>query len=157
MSKKHLVCHGATCLCKWGTAPDKLDVRSQTRHFINDKGRQKLIANTIDVGLPFQAKTFGSCKKMNNAPCAPAVTEWKGFYESVTLSNGGKPLLEDSKATCAVGTPGCIEILQHGQNAGPGAAAAKKADKDAQSQLNPLVCPDAAAERKLILIPKTEA
>ncbi len=152
MPKKHLVCHGALCLCKYGTMPDTLDVQSQTRHFINDKGRQKLIGNTLDLGIPFQTKTFGSCKKMNNAPCAPAVTEWKGFYDKVTLSNGGKPLLKDSTGTCAVGTPGCISILFHGQVAEPGAANAAKANQAVQSILNPLVNL-AEEEEKVLMIP----
>jgi hypothetical protein len=30
-------------------------------------------------------------------PCQAVITEWKGFYDKVTLSNQGKILLEDSK------------------------------------------------------------
>jgi len=153
MSKKHVACHGAICQCKYGTTTDKIDVKTQKQHFVNDKGKQKLIANTKDIGQPFQVNTFGSCKKMNNNPCKPAVTEWKGFYQLVTLSNSGHPLLEDSKGTCAVGTPGCIDIVFHGQVAEPSAKNAKKVNKDVQSQLNPLIGPDEAKEL-LILIPK---
>jgi len=139
MSEKHLVCHGAICQCKYGTTPDKISVKSQTRHYINDSGTQKLMANTKDIGQPFELNTFGSCKKMNNNPCQPAITEWKDFYEAVTLINKGHPLLEDSKGTCAVGGPQSIDIKFHGQVAQPGPKNVAKADKDVQSQLNPLV------------------
>ena len=153
MSAKHLVCHSAICQCKFGTTPDTIEVKSQSRHFINDNGKQKLIANTIDIGQPFKINTFGSCKKMNNGPCKPAITEWKGFYDKVTLSNGGKPLLEDSKGTCAVGAPGCIDIIFHGQVAQPGPKNAAKAKEETQSQLNPLVNLK-EEERKVLMIPK---
>lgn len=139
MSEKHLVCQGAICLCKYGTTPDKIKVKSQTRHYINDDGKQKLIANTKDIGQPFELNTFGSCKKLNNNACQPVITEWKDFYKDITLSNKGNPLLENSTATCAVGGPQSIDIKFHGQVAQPGPKNVEKTNKDVQAHLNPLV------------------
>lgn len=116
MSEKHFVCQGAICKCKYGTAPDKLKVLTHTKEYINDpKGEKKLTASTKDINATFEKNTFGSCGKQNNKPCQAIVTEWKGFYEMHTLTHGGKVLLEDSKATCPVGGPDCIEIIFHGQ------------------------------------------
>ena len=51
------------CECEFGFTPDVLVVQSQTKGYINDgAGSQKLIANTMDLGIPFKAKTFGQCK-----------------------------------------------------------------------------------------------
>lgn len=139
MSQKHLVCNGAVCQCKFGTTPDKLKVK-QTDYFINEKApSQKSIANTLDIGQPFEANTFGSCKKMNNNPCKPAITEWQGFYNKVTLQNGGKVLLEDSKGVCAVGGSPCVEISFHGQTAEMSGENAEKADKQTVLVLCPLL------------------
>jgi hypothetical protein len=151
MSEKHLVCHGAICQCKFGTTPDKLKVK-QTDYYINDSnGAEKSIANTLDIGQPFEANSFGSCKKMNNNPCKPSITEWKSFYEKVTLDNGGKILLEDSKAICAVGGSPCVDITFHGQTAAVSGKNAGKADEQVQSQLNPLVNLKTTEERKPLL------
>lgn len=151
MSEKHMVCNGAVCQCKFGTTPDKLKVK-QTDYYVNDPdGSQKSIANTMDIGQPFVANTFGSCKKMNNNPCKPSITEWKNYYDKVTLQNGGKILLEDSKATCAVGGSPCVDITFHGQTAAPGKSNAAKAEDDVQATLNPLV--NAAAPEKEQKIP----
>lgn len=121
MSEKHLVCQGAICKCQFGTAPDKLMVKTQSKRYINDKeGSDKLMATHVDIGATFEKNTFGSCAKMNNNPCTPTVTKWDGYYEKITVEdNGGNALLEDSKATCAIsGTPS-IEIIFHGQTAEP--------------------------------------
>ncbi len=99
MAEKHLVCHGALCRCRFGTASDRLKVASQDDHYINDGGTQKLTANTLDLGNPFAAGTFGTFSVANGGPCVPAITAWLGAYPKVTLSNGGKVLVEDSKAT----------------------------------------------------------
>ncbi|MFH6937200.1 DUF4280 domain-containing protein [Flavobacterium sp. FlaQc-30] len=117
MSKIHLVCQGAICKCQFGTAPDTLKVKTQTKRFINDsKGESKLTSTDKDIGQTFEKNTFGSCAKMNNNPCKPSVTKWEGVHDKVTLQdNGGKPLLENSKATCAVAGSPCIEIINHGQ------------------------------------------
>ncbi|WP_118975053.1 DUF4280 domain-containing protein [Taibaiella koreensis] len=156
MSEKHLVCNGAMCQCKFGTTPDKLKVK-QTDYYINDSdGSQKSIANTMDIGQPFQANTFGSCKKMNNNPCKPAITEWKDFYDKVTLQNGGKILLENSKATCTVGGSPCVDITFHGQTAAVAAQNTAKAKEEVGSQLNPLVNLKTVEEKQPVLPTQTQ-
>lgn len=141
MSEKHLVCQGATCMCQFGTTPDKIKITTQNMYFINDgSGTQKLIATDKDLGQPFEAKSFGSCKKMNNNPCKPSITKWSGFYEKVVLNEGGAHvLLEDSKATCAVAGTECVKITLHGQTAAMSSGNTKKSNEDVQSQLNPLL------------------
>jgi len=139
MSEKHLVCSGATCLCKFGTTPDQLKVKQEDYYINEDAASSKAIANTKDIGQPFKKNTFGSCKKMNNNPCKPAITKWDGFYQKVTLHNGGQPLLEDSKATCAVAGSACIDIKFHGQTATVTTRQADHANEDIQAQLNVLV------------------
>lgn len=117
MSEKHLVCQGATCKCNFGTTPDMLKVKTQSKRYINDKdGKKKLTATHKDIGKTFEKNTFGNCAKMNNNPCQVVVTEWSGYYEKITIEdNKGHVLLEDSKATCPVGAKDCIEIIDHGQ------------------------------------------
>lgn len=117
MSQKHLVCQGALCKCNFGTTPDKLKVLTQTKRYINDKdGSEKLMATHKDIGKTFEKNTFGSCAKLNNNPCQVVVTEWSGYYKKITLEdNKGNPILEDSKATCPIGSKDCIVILKHGQ------------------------------------------
>ncbi|MGS2737972.1 DUF4280 domain-containing protein [Sinomicrobium sp. M5D2P17] len=139
-SEKYLVCQGAMCQCKFGTTPDVLKVSSQDKYYINDSSSsQKLVGNTMDLGSPLKAGTFGSCKKMNNNPCKPAVTQWKDFYDKVVLKNGGKILTEESKATCAVAGSPCIEFTTTGQMATVNPGNAEKADEEVQQELNPLV------------------
>lgn len=140
MSEKHLVCHGATCQCKFGTTPDKLTVKTQSKRYINENGRKKLMATHVDIGPTFEKNTFGSCKKMNNNPCQVIVTQWSGFYEKIMLEdNQGKALLEDSKATCPIGGPDCIEIINHGQTAEASAQNMKNADKEVLVEMIPFV------------------
>ncbi|MDH7464194.1 DUF4280 domain-containing protein [Chitinophagaceae bacterium 26-R-25] len=141
MSEKHVVVQGAECKCQFGSATDKLKVLSQTKHYANDKqGSNKLIATNLDKGgATLQENTFGNCSKKNNNPCTPSITEWQSFYEEVELSNGGKILLEDSKATCPTGSPGCITFVTHGQIAEPCAQNFKNGNAEMHGQLNPLV------------------
>ena len=140
MAEKYIVVQGATCQCNFGTAPDMLKVLSQTKEYANDKsGASKAIASTKDIGSTFNSNTFGSCSKQNNRPCTAVVTEWKGFYEKVTLTNGGKVLLEDSKATCPIGGAGCIKIMKHGQSAEVSKQHTEKANQKVQKALNPAV------------------
>ena len=119
MSEKHLVCQGATCQCQFGKTPYKLKVLTQTKRFLNDaNGEKKLLATHMDIGKTFEKNTFGPCAKMNNNPCQVVVSEWKNFYDKVTVvENNGNPLLENSKATCPTGAPDCISITFHGQTA----------------------------------------
>ena len=146
MSEKHIVVQGATVKCKFSVTPktDILKVKTQSKHYANDKeGSEKLIATTKDIGQTLEANTFGKCKKQpmgsDYKPCQAVITEWKDFYEKVTLSNQGKILLEDSKATCPIGGPDCIEITKHGQKAAVSKQNVKKANPVIHSQLNPLV------------------
>lgn len=141
MSQKHLVCQGALCKCNFGTTPDKLKVLTQSKRYINDKdGSEKLMATHKDIGKTFEKNTFGSCAKMNNNPCQVVVTEWSGYYEKITLEdNKGKALLEDSKATCPVGSKDCIIILKHGQIAEVSSQNVKNANKDAVVELCPMM------------------
>lgn len=153
--EKYAVVHGATCKCKFSQNPqaeDTLVVKSQKKHFANDKAaNKKLIASTKELGQTFKKGTFGNCLKQplgNNQykPCIPDAAEWKNPYEKVTLSNQGKILMEDSKATCKFGAPGCIEITKHGQKAELGKQQIQKADRDILMQINPLLNPNELEE-----------
>lgn len=141
MSEKHLVCQGAICRCNFGTTPDELKVLTQSKRYINDKdGSQKLIATHMDIGKTFEKNTFGNCAKLNNNPCQVVVTQWSGFYEKIILQdNSGKVLLEDSKATCPIGSPDCITILNHGQTAEASKKNVENADEEVLAELVPFV------------------
>lgn len=142
MAEKFIVVQGALCMCNFGTAPDKLKVLSNQKEYVNDKdGSKKLIATDKDIGMTMEKNMFGSCSKMNNKPCTATVTQWKNFYEDAVLSNGGKILLEDSKATCPIGGPDCIKVLFHGQVMEPSAQNFENSPKEVQSAINPLTGP----------------
>jgi hypothetical protein len=124
MAEKHFVVQGAICECKFSVEPktDKLKVKTQSKHYANDKdGSEKLIATDKEIGQTMEKNTFGKCKKQpvgnDYLPCMTNITKWSGMYEKVTYSNKGKGLLEDSKATCPMGAPDCITIKDHGQTA----------------------------------------
>lgn len=144
MSKGYIVVEGAKCQCKFGNAPDTLVVQSQEKGFINDEaGSKKKIGNTMDIGMPLEAKTFGQCKLQPTLggflPCVPAVTQWQDPYDKVELANGGQILTENSKAACAIAGSPCIEFTTHGQTIGVNSSNVADADEEIQSQLNPLV------------------
>jgi len=147
MSEKHVVVQGATLKCKFSVEPktDILKVKSQDKHYANDKdAEKKLIATDKEIGQTLEKNTFGKCKMQPNGsgdylPCQATVTKWSGFYEKVILSNKGKILLEDSKGTCPIGGPDCITVDKHGQKAEPGKENAKKAKPQVNNQINPLV------------------
>lgn len=140
MAEEHIVVQGATCRCNFGTAPDQLKVLTHKREYGNDKDSvKKYIASTKDIGTTFEKNTFGSCSKQNNNPCSAVVSEWKGFYEKTTLTNGGKILVESSKATCPVGGSGCILIVKHGQSAQVGKQNVDNAKPVVSNTLNPAV------------------
>ena len=150
MSKKgKLVCFGAECECQYGDTPDKLIVETQSKRYINDpEGSQKLMATHKDIGQPFEKKTFGQCKLQPTSggykPCQPNITEWTGFYDKITISeNSGNPLLEGSKAICAISGAPCVSITFHGQTADPVAQnfEQEEQEEDTSSQINPLVKP----------------
>lgn len=141
MSEKHFVVQGATCKCDYGASPDKLKIASNDRDYINDgSGDAKPIASTKDIGQPLEAKTFGRCSKVNSG-CSVNITKWDSFYDKITLTNGGKILTEDSKATCAVsGTP-CITIISHGQVAQVSSAHFDNVEVSTMAALNPMAAP----------------
>ncbi len=146
MSEKHIVVQGATCKCKFSVEPkfDKLKVKSQTKHYGNDKdGSKKLIASDKDIGQTLEKNTFGKCKKQpagnDFLPCQAMITKWSGSYEKMTLSNKGKVLLEDSKGTCPMGAPDCIEITKHGQVAETSKQNFKNANPMVHNLINPMV------------------
>ena len=147
MSEKHLVVQGATLKCKFSVEPktDILKVKSQEKHYANDKdAEKKLIATDKEIGQTLEKNTFGKCKMQPNGsgdylPCQATITKWSGFYEKITLSNKGKILLEDSKGTCPIGGPDCIEVDKHGQKAEAGKQNFKEADPEVHSQINPMV------------------
>ncbi|WDF45915.1 DUF4280 domain-containing protein [Chryseobacterium sp. KACC 21268] len=140
MSERHLVCQGAICRCNFGTTPDKLKVLTQSKRYINDNGgSKKLVATEKDIGKTFEKNMFGNCSKLNNNPCQVTVTQWSGFYDKITIEeNGGKALLESSKATCPIGTTDCITIINHGQTAELSNQNVKNADKEVLAELFPL-------------------
>ena len=144
MAEKHIVVQGATCVCKHSETPktDVLKVKTHSKHYANDKdGSDKLIATTKEIGQTIEANTFGNCKLQPTGssykPCQAVITEWKDFYDKVTLSNQGKILLEDSKATCPIGGPDCITIKNHGQVAEVSQQNVKNADKQVLAELLP--------------------
>lgn len=98
----------------------------------------------MDIGAAtFEKNTFGPCKMQPTPggfkPCQIIVTTWTGFYEKITLEdNSGKALLEDSKATCPIGGPDCIKIIDHGQTAAVSAQNVENADKEVLAELFPL-------------------
>ena len=57
-------------------------------------------------------------------------------------------MLEDSKATCSMGTPDCIEIINHGQIAEPSVQNFKRANPDVQNKINPLLGLDEVEKEK---------
>ncbi len=149
MSEKYVVVHGATCKCKFSEKPqtDILQVKSQKKHFANDKGAdKKLIASTKEIGQTLQKNTFGNCKLQPTGNsyklCQAVIIKWSNFYEKITLSNQGKILVENSKATCPIGGSDCIEITKHGQKAEVGKQQIKNADRDVLKQINALLNPD---------------
>lgn len=146
MSGKHVVVQGATVKCKFSEKPqtDILKVKSQSKHFANDKdSEKKLIATTKETGQTLEKNTFGNCKLQpvgsSYKPCQVVITQWTGAYEKVTLSNKGKILVEDSKATCPIGGPDCITVDKHGQKAEPSKQNVRNSNDMISNQINPLV------------------
>jgi hypothetical protein len=146
MSAKHIVVQGATVKCLYSVEPntDKLKVLSQSELYANDKqGSDKLIATTKEIGQTCEKNTFGKCKLQPNGsgdflPCQCVIQEWIEYYKNLTLSNNGKALTEDSKATCPIGGSGCISIEKHGQKAEGSKQQSRKSDDTAITAVNPV-------------------
>lgn len=147
MSGKHVVVQGATLKCKFSVEPktDVLKVKTHKKHYANDKeAEKKLIATDKEIGQTLEKNTFGKCKLQptgngNYLPCQAVITKWGGFYEKVALSNNGKILLEDSKATCPIGGADCITVDKHGQKAEVSKQNLKNLKPEIQKQINPMV------------------
>jgi hypothetical protein len=147
MSDKHVVVQGATVKCKFSVEPklDKLEVKTHSKHYANDKdAEKKLIATDKEIGQTLEKNTFGKCKMQPNGsgdylPCQAVITKWSGFYDKITLSNKGKILLENSKATCPIGGPDCITVDKHGQKAEASKQHFKKTSPEVLKQISPLV------------------
>ncbi len=139
MSEIAIIVEGATCKCQYGNAPDKLKVLTNEKDYANN---EKLIATTLEIGAATLEKNcFGKCPLMGtpSPPCKPVITEWQDYYEEVILSNGGYILLEKSKAICAISGSPCIEFVDNGQIEKPCQQNINNADKEVESQVNPLV------------------
>ncbi|RAV30763.1 DUF4280 domain-containing protein [Sinomicrobium soli] len=154
MSSGKIVCQGALCECRYGDFPDTLQVVSKHKEYVNESdGSDKMIATHMDVGQPFEKKTFGQCKLQPTPggykPCQVQVAEWQDFYEKVTLSNGGKVLTEKSKATCPVAGAPCITVSFHGQTASPTSQQMEQADEETHVMLNPFAAPSEQREDKV--------
>ncbi|WP_452222685.1 DUF4280 domain-containing protein [Lacinutrix chionoecetis] len=145
MSQKYAVIQGALCKCEFGDFPDKLKVLSHQKYYANDPyGADKLIATTMELGgATFEKNTFGQCKLQPTGssykPCQIVVTKWDKFYENVEFSNGGKIILEDSKATCPISGSPCISVLKHGQSMAGSSSSAQESNQEVQQQINPMV------------------
>lgn len=150
MSKQHFVCQGAICQCKFGTIPDTLQIKTQSKHYINEKEeKEKRLATNQEVGAVFRHNSFGSCAQMNNKPCQVMVTDWSGIYDKIKVEeNKGYPLLENSKATCLIGGPDCIVIDFHGQTVEITVQNQAQSNQEVLMELSPFVDLDLEHEPK---------
>lgn len=156
MSEKHIVVHGGTVKCQFSVEPktDKLQVLTQTKDYANDKdGENKLIATDKEIGQTLEKNSFGKCKMQPNGsgdflPCMATILKWSKPYEKLTMSNKGKALTEESKATCPIGGADCISIDKHGQKTEAGKQNIKNANQETHNQTNPLVNIKELAQKK---------
>lgn len=140
MAEKHVVVTSATCRCSFGKTPDILAILTNTDVHANDSsGIPKFIASTADIGKPFLLNFFGPCSKLYNIPCTILVANWIDFDERITLPNGANILIEDSKATCLFGAPGCISVVHHGQISELSTQQFEKTDPEVSFIINPAV------------------
>lgn len=143
MSEKYIVVQGAVCRCQFGSSTDRLRVNSHQKEYANDaEGKEKKIASSCETGTAtFENNSFGSCSRLGSPPppCRVSVQEWLDFYDQTTLSNGGKILVEDSRAICTVAGTACISVIQHGQIEEPSARNFENVHPHIQKQINPLV------------------
>ncbi|MEP6804123.1 MAG: DUF4280 domain-containing protein [Flavobacterium sp.] len=104
------ICNGVQCKCTMGTKDGALDVKSQTKIFIQDK----LMATENEKSFVFP--NFTSCKIQNPPiPCQPAIeAPWSSTKNNV-LQSEHKGLLEASTAFCTFGQ-GEISILDSKQS-----------------------------------------
>lgn len=143
MGKEYIV-QTAMCMCKFGAAPGMLKVTDNKGVYMNGK----LTATTMTLGNVFNPPGFGVCKinPMFPKPCTPAVTQWTGFYDGMTVNGNSNPLTDSSQGTCASGCPNCITFQMTGQIPIPGLAQMKQASAAHQNDINPMGCPEALDE-----------
>lgn len=143
MGKEYIV-QGAMCMCKFGAAPGILKVTDNKGVYMNGK----LTATTMTLGNVFNPPGFGVCKinPLFPKPCAPAVTQWMGFYDGLTINGSSNPLTDSSQGTCASGCPNCITFQMTGQIPVPGLPQMKQAAAAHQNDINPMGCPEALDE-----------
>ncbi|WP_051263812.1 DUF4280 domain-containing protein [Tenacibaculum ovolyticum] len=140
----YVVCNGAECSCNMSDdgTKGKLKVLSQNKIYVNDKeGAEKLVANTNDLGIPFEVpvKTFGKCKMQPTGttflPCIPNIAKWSEAYDPIVLENKGKALVDTSEGTCAFG--GKITFDTHGQTQAVSQQDVAEASNDVATLINP--------------------
>jgi len=134
---KSFVIDTAPCKCKYGTTPGKLKVNSHKLVVMNH-GDGKM-ATSLELQNAFYPPGFGSCKRYSPyiKPCVPNVIKWSNLFDHMRLPGNAHPLLSDSKGTCALGGPDCIEILSDGQIEVPGPRHVKNATAEHQQELDP--------------------
>jgi hypothetical protein len=147
MKEQIVVVEGALCRCIFGSIPDRLRVLSQKKEYANNN---KLIGTTLELGATFENNCFGPCPKLGiiPPPCRVMVTGWVDFYPKVTISNGGKILVENSRAICAAAGVPCIEVIWHGQVEEPALHNFRNADPETLRLLNPLSDPEEMTKKK---------
>lgn len=133
---KEFIVEGAMCQCKFGTTPGVLKIIDQQFAHINGK---KLIATTMNLGNVFQPPGFTMCKVVPAypKPCMPAITQWSGSFEKLKIRKTGNVLTSESKGTCAMGCPDCIEFVLSGQIPLPGLEQMQQASSQFQGDLDP--------------------
>ena len=143
MGKEYIV-QSAICMCKFGAAPGILKVSDNKGVSMNGK----LTATTMTLGNVFNPPGFGVCNisPVSPKPCAPAITQWTGFYDGITIQGNSYPLLDSSMGTCASGCPGCISFQTTGQIPIPGVIQMKQAAAAHQNDINPMGVAEALME-----------
>ncbi len=134
---KKFIAEGATCMCKFGSAPGRLKVVSHQLIRINHG--DKKIATSAELGNPFCPPAFGVCKAgWFSRPCVPSIVKWDNVYDHMRINRGANPLLPESRGTCAACGVPCIDIIDHGQVEQLGLMQREHASTEYQNDLNPI-------------------
>jgi hypothetical protein len=133
--RKEFIVEGAMCVCKFGTTPGILIVLDQPFAHINGK---KLISTTTNLGNVFQPPGFTVCKaSVLPKPCIPTVVQWSNAFEKLKVRKTGAVLINESKGTCALGCPDCIQFITTGQIPLPNELQMQQASSPFQGELDP--------------------
>ena len=133
---KEFIVEGAMCMCKFGASPGRLKVIDNTYFKANGN---KLVATTLTQGNVIMPPGFGVCNSSYpSKPCVPAITQWSNPFKGIKTSAGSQPLTDESKGTCAVGVPQCIEFTMTGQIPVPGMNDFCEATAEHQTDLDPM-------------------